>query len=133
LRVRIGAEASGAWQELSRAASEQGGPLALEEMSAERSSEFEALIKYETEQWERYLFPYYKQMLQILQEKIWLAEDCTREQFQKLIVYVELWERCFNETLPGEVIERLGVSEDELKPLYEDLEQTFRSLRAKLT
>ena len=56
----------------------------------------------------------------------------TREQFQKLIVYIELWERALNKTIPGEVVARLGVHEAELQPLYEDLEQTFRNLRAKL-
>ena len=49
-----------------------------------------------------------------------------------MIVYNELWDRALNKTIPGEVVARLNVREVELEPLYEDLEQTFRNLRAKL-
>jgi len=70
---------------------------------------------------------------EIFQEKIWLAEETTRERFQKLTVYVELWERGLNRAIPVEVVAWLNVREAGLLPLYEDLEQTFRNLRAKLT
>jgi hypothetical protein len=51
----------------------------------------------------------------------------------KLIVYVELWERAVNKTIPGEVVARLGVREAELMLQYDDLEQTFDKLRAELS
>jgi hypothetical protein len=133
LRVRIGTEAGGVWQELCAEAREHGGPTALTKLSAERSADFDAITHYENEQWRNELLPSYKQMLQIFREKFWLAENSTREQFQKLIVYIELWERALNKTIPGEVVARLSVREAELVPLYDDLEQTFDKLRAKLS
>jgi hypothetical protein len=133
LRVRVATEAGGVWAELCAEARAQGGAEALKKLTAERSASFNAIVEHENFQWRNELFPCYKQMLQIFREKFWLAESSTREQFQKLIVYIELWDRSLNETIPGEVVARLGVREAELMPLYEDLEQTFRNLRAKIT
>jgi len=50
-----------------------------------------------------------------------------------MTVYVELWERGLNRAIPVEVVAWFNVREAELLLLYEDLEQTFRNLRAKLT
>jgi hypothetical protein len=131
LRARAAAEA--VWEELCHEASERGGPEALQRLSAERSTVFEVIVHDKNDQWKRELLPCYKAMLQIFQEKIWLAEETTRERFQKLTVYVELWERGLNRGIPVEVIAWRNVREAELLPLYEDLELTFRNLRAKLT
>ena len=75
----------------------------------------------------------YKRMLEILREKFWLAEDLTRERFQILVQYVEIYERALNRAISVEVIGWLNVREAELEPLYTDLEQTSRNLRSKLT
>jgi hypothetical protein len=131
--VRGHTAAEGVWAELCHAASERGGREALQRLSAERSAVFEAVVHDKDDQWKKELLPCYKAMLQIFQEKMWLAEETTRERFQKLTVYVELWERGLNRAIPVEVIAWLNVREADLVPLYEDLEQTFRSLRAKLT
>src|SRR5579872_2802813 len=37
--------------------------------------------------WKSELLPFYSEMLQVFREKFWLAEDSTRERFQKLIAY----------------------------------------------
>ena len=132
LRVRVGTEAGVAWAELCREARERGGPEALKNLTAERQPEFDAIIDYENAQWKNELLPCYKKMLEIFREKFWLAENSTREQFQKLIVYIELWERTLGKTIPGDVVARLSVREAELGPLYGDIEQTFQGLRAKL-
>jgi hypothetical protein len=87
----------------------------------------------ESDRWKNELMSCYKEMLEILREKFWLAEDSTRERFQKLIQYVEIWERALNRAIPVEVIGWLNVREAELEPLYRDLEQTSRNLRSKLT
>jgi hypothetical protein len=121
------------WEQLCREAQARGGASALQELRSERSSSFNAIIEYENEQWKSELLPSYNQMLTIFREIFWLAEDSTREQFQKLIVYIELWERVLNKTIPGEVIAKLGVREAELEVLYADLEQTFQHLRRKLS
>jgi hypothetical protein len=72
-------------------------------------------------------------MLKVFREKFWLAEDSTRHEFEKLIVYIELWNRALDRTIPGEVIVQLGVRESELQPLYDDLDRKFRELRGKLS
>jgi hypothetical protein len=131
--VRGHTAAEGVWAELRHAASERGGREALQRLSPGRSAVFEAIVHDKDDQWKKELLPCYKAMLQIFQEKMWLAEETTRERFQKLTVYVELWERGLNRAIPVEVIAWLNVREADLVPLYEDLEQTFRSLRAKLT
>ena len=131
--VRGHTAAEGVWAELCHAAGERGGRDALQRLSAEHSAVFEAVVHDKNDQWKKELLPCYKAMLQIFQEKMWLAEETTRERFQKLTVYVELWERGLNRAIPVEVIAWLNVREADLVPLYEDLEQTFRSLRAKLT
>ena len=133
LRLRVATVSGNVWEDLCSEAQERGGAQALQELTAERSSAFNAIIEYENEQWKSELLPSYKHMLTIFREKFWLAEDSTREQFQKLIVYIELWERTLNRTIPGEVIAKLGVREAELEPLYSDLEQTFQHLRRKLS
>jgi hypothetical protein len=103
---------------------------ALSELRLRMASEF--IVDDKSDRWKNELMPCYKEMLQIFQEKFWLAEDSTRERFQKLIVYIEIWERALNRAIPVEVIAWLNVPEAELAPLYEDLEQTSRDLRAKL-
>jgi hypothetical protein len=90
-------------------------------------------VHYESDRWKNELMSCYKEMLEILREKFWLAEDSTRERFQKLIQYVEIWERALNRAIPVEVIGWLNVRKAELEPLYKDLEQTSRNLRSKLT
>ena len=82
----------------------------------------EFIFRYESDRWKNELMSCYKEMLRIFREKIWLAEDSTRERFQKLNQYVEIWERALNRAIPVEVIAWLNVREAELEPLYEDLE-----------
>jgi hypothetical protein len=131
--LRERAAAQEVWQELYQEVRERGGPQALQRLSVERSTSFQAVVHDKNDQWKKELLPCYKAMLQIFQEKIWLAEETTRERFQKLSVYVELWERGLNRAIPVEVVAWLNVRETDLVPLYEDLEQTFRNLRAQLT
>jgi len=133
LRVRVATVSGAVWQELCADARERGGAQALQELTTARSPAFNAIVEYENEQWKSELLPSYRQMLAIFREKFWLAEGSTREHFQKLIVYIELWERALNGTIPGEVIAELGVREAELDPLYSDLERSFEVLRHKLS
>jgi hypothetical protein len=121
-----------AWDELCHEAEERGGREALHRLNAERSIVLLALARDKDEQWKNEVLPRCKIMLQIFQEKIWLAEENTCALFQKLNVYVELWERGLKRAIPVEVIAWLNVREADIAPLYEDLEQTFQTLRAKL-
>jgi hypothetical protein len=130
--VRRQTAAQGLWDELCHEASERGDREALQRPNAERSTVLRIVARDKDDQWKRELLPCYKAMLQIFQEKIWLAEETTRERFQTLNVYVELWERGLNRAIPAEAIAWLNVREADLVPLYEDLEQTFRNLRSKV-
>jgi hypothetical protein len=131
--MRKHAAAEGVWTELCHEASERGGSGGLQRLSAERSTVVRTIARDKDDQWKKELLPCYKAMLQVFQDKMWLAEETTRERFQKLTTYVELWERGLNRAIPVEVIAWLNVREADLVPLYEDLEQTFRTLRARLT
>jgi hypothetical protein len=130
LRPRIAGEAQMVWEGLCSEAQERGG-AALQQLRAERSAQFTAVI-YENEQLKNELLPAYRQMREIFQEKFWLAQDSTREHFKELIVYIELWDRHLQRTIPGEVIAKLEVREAKLNPLYDDLERTFGDLRGRL-
>ncbi len=133
LRPQVATVAGNVWQELCREARERGGAQALQELTLERSPAFNAIIQYENEQWKNELLPSYEQMLKIFRDNFWLAEISTRDQFGHLIVYIELWNRALNRTIPGEVIAQLGIREAVLNPLYEDIERTFAELRRKLS
>jgi hypothetical protein len=130
--VRRRAATEGVWAELCHEAGERGGPEALQRLGAERSTVVRTIARDKDEQWKKELLPCYRAMLQVFQNKMWLAEETTRERFQKLTTFVELWERGLNRAIPVEVIAWLNVNEADLAPLYKDLEQTFRNLRAKL-
>ena len=131
--LRERAAAQEMWKELYQEARQRGGPEAVQRLNVGRSTGLQATVHDKNDQWKKELLPCYKAMLQLFQEKIWLAEETTRERFQKLTVYVELWERGLNRALPVEVVAWLNVREADLLPLYDDLEQTFRNLRAQLT
>jgi hypothetical protein len=130
--VRRHRAAEGVWAELCQEAGERGGPDVLQRLSAERSTVVRTIARDKDDQWKKELLPCYKAMLQVFQDKMWLAEETTRERFQKLTTFVELWERGLNRAIPVEVIAWLNVREADLVPLYEDLDQTFRNLRAQL-
>lgn len=121
-----------AWDESCREARAQGDQEALQRLNAARSILVRALAREKDEQWKSQVLARYKVMLQIFQEKIWLAEEHTCALFQKLNVYVELWERGLDRAIPVEVIAWLNVREADILPLYEDLEQTFQNLRSKM-
>jgi len=111
LRPRVATVAGNVWTELCNEAQARGGAQALQQLTAERSAAFNAIIEYENEQLKNELLPSYEQMLRIFRENFWLAEDSTRDHFQNLIVYIELWNRALNRTIPGEVIAQLGIRE----------------------
>jgi len=71
-------------------------------------------------------------MVAIFREKLWLAEPDTRAYLPALIEFVDLWDRWLAESVPGEVIEKLGHSEKHLHPFYEHLEKRHDELRSVL-
>lgn len=123
LRVRVQDEAGVVWRELA------GRQRALDR---EKEKKFLGIIEHHNEQRRSILIPHYRKMASALREGFFLAEASKREHLPALIEFVELWERFLDKTIPAEVIGRLDVTEENLKPLYENVENTFLELRQKL-
>ena len=131
LRVRIHDAADVVWREFCEQA-RQVSVEALGQISQTRGPEFTKLIDYENKQLQEELLPAYRQMAKLFRENLWLADPDTREHYQRLIEFIELWDRWLAKSIPGEVIERLGHSEDNLKPFYDHLQRRHDDLRAKI-
>lgn len=93
---------------------------------------YEKIVAYENEQLKTVLIPAYEKMLHTLRDNLYLASDTTKQQLPALVEYVELWHRFHGKTIPGEVLVQLGLTEEKLQPLYDDVERNFASLRQSL-
>lgn len=133
LRGRVATASNAAWVELVEEAKARGGVEEIEKLRRERSPDFHNIIEYENEQLKTELLPAYKQMLEIFRAKFWLAEAQTRVHFNELVVFVELWTRYLNKTIPSEAIVRLNLTEERLAPLYDDLQKRFDDLQQRLS
>ena len=131
LRVRIHDAADAVWRELCEQ-ERRVGIDALSDLSRTRGPKFDRLIEYDNKQLQEELLPTYRQMAKLFRENLWLADPDTREHYQNLIEFIELWDRWLANSIPGEVIKRLGHSEDRLKPFYEHLQQRHDTLRTKI-
>jgi hypothetical protein len=56
----------------------------------------------------------------------------TRAFFPELVEFVELWNRSEQNSLPGEVVQRLGHGEERLNDFYAHLQQKRDELREKV-
>lgn len=131
LRVRINNTAGAVWSELCEEAS-QVGTDALGHLSTSRSPEFEKLIEYDNRRLPAELQPAYRQMREMFRQNLWLLDVDTREYYSRLVEFVEVWDRLLANSIPGEVMERLGHSEENLNPFYRHLEQRHDELRGKI-
>lgn len=131
LRVRIHDTADVVWRELCEQ-KRQISVDALGAFSRTRGPEFKQVIEYDNKQLQEELLPAYRRMAKLFRKQLWLADSDTRDHYQHLTEFIELWDRWLAKSIPGEVIERLGHSEDKLKPFYEHLQQRHDALRAKI-
>lgn len=131
LRVRIQETANTVWQELCHQNQERGID-ALTAFSQSRGEEFKRVIDYDNGKFQGELLPAYRQMAKLFRESFWLAEPETRSHYSNLIEFVEVWERWFAKSIPGEVIAKLGHSEEKLKGFYDHLRNKHDELRTKL-
>jgi hypothetical protein len=131
LRVKVQRAAGDAWQELTTEAG--GGFEGRLRVSPEQRAAFSALLDYDNASLRETLLPAYRQMVTIFREKWSLGEPKTRSHFPALVEFVEVWERHLKGGIPGEALEALGHSEENLKPLYRNLEQTHDRLRDALS
>jgi hypothetical protein len=131
LRVRIHDAADAAWRQLCEEA-RNISVEALGQLSESRGPEFTKLIEYDNKQFQEELMPAYRQMVKLFRENLWLADPDTREHYNRLIEFVELWDRWLAKAIPAEVIEALEHSEERLRPFYDHLQQRHDVLRTRL-
>ncbi len=131
LRLRISRAADSEWRIL--CARYKGQPEELRKLSETRGDQFHKIIDYNNERLKNEDIPVYHMMIEIIRKNMWLAEASTIQHFPVLIEFVDLWDRFLAGTLPGEVVNALGHTEQTLYPFYDDLQQRHDELRVKLS
>jgi hypothetical protein len=58
----------------------------------------------------------YRQLAQLFRESLWLAESETPAHYQKLIEFIDIWDRWIAKSIPAEVLKSLGYSEKVASP-----------------
>jgi hypothetical protein len=129
-RLKLHGIAQKAWQE-------QLGylpnPSDRDAFTKERWPPYEKIFRYSEEQLRNELIPLYRRMLDVFTSKMQYAENSTRQHYENLVEFVELWNRHLYTPLPAEVA--ITADQDESKklyPLYDDVKQNFDSLRKQL-
>lgn len=126
LREELGRHANSAWQKICEEA-----PRPFVD-HAKHFEPFRALIEYDNQQFDRELLPLYENMLSIFTKGYWLANESTRAHYKALTRFVELWRRWKAGSLPIEVLLLTEHSEENLYPLYADIESTLAALREEM-
>ena len=98
----------------------------------ETASALNGLTQFDNEQMKGVLLPMYREIMTIFREKYWLADTEVQEHYGKLVEYVELWQRNFDKTIPGDIVVEMRVEEKKLQVLYDALENRFRRLQRML-
>jgi hypothetical protein len=117
LRLKISNAANGAWRDI--CSSYGGQPVHDHEA---RFAPFKKIIDYENDQLKNELVPMYRQMLAHFTEHYHLADAETPNYYEGFLEFVELWNRWLVDSIPGEVIQRLGHTEEKIKRFYDHLE-----------
>jgi hypothetical protein len=126
LRLKVNNELDKAWRDL---CAKQSKPF----LDSEKYFEpFKKSIEHDNEQLSREIIPLYDEMLQIFQEKYWLATPSSQAWYSAFFTFVEIWHRWLNGTIPGPVVEGLKHSEEPLKPFYQELENKLGELQKEL-
>jgi hypothetical protein len=84
------------------------------------------------EQWKNEILPLYKKMLEKFTSEMWLAEPSTRSHYGELSNFVERWKRADALTDAAEVAWKIDLTDENVKPLYADLENHFIRLQKLL-
>lgn len=136
LRVRITSSADREWQELCRRCDDideiRGRQECHERLQKERWPEFEAIVEHDNKQFERYMMPAYRKMVEIFRDNMWLADNETRDYFGLLIEFVEIWERYLARALPYEVLTDISHSESRLQEFYSHLQAKHDEIKLML-
>jgi hypothetical protein len=132
LRLKISGAAGAAWQELIGNARRGGAVEQIQELREASFPMFEEIVKYNNRQFAEEIMPSYRMMVRRFAEKMHFAEVSTVGYLEELIDFVEIWNRWLAESLPSEVVARLGHSEKKLYPFYRDVASHFVALQAEV-
>ena len=132
LRLKISDAAAAEWHHLIGDAQQAGGRDMTLEVRKANFPVFEEIIKHNNRQFAEEIMPLYRKMVQCFLDKMQFAEVSTLGYLEELIVFVEIWNRWLADSIPGEVVERLGHSEEKLFPFYQDVASNFSALQAKV-
>jgi hypothetical protein len=127
LRLRVSGVANEAWHEICKSYGD-----AVMHDHEERFKPFKHIIEYDNDQFERELMPLYRQILELFTDKYWLATKETRGFYEQYLEFVEIWERYLGAAIPGEVIKKLGHSEETVKPFYDHIENKLQQLQEEV-
>ncbi len=128
----IVAKASDEWWNEAFKISAQVGTTLGQKYSDETQKGLDGQIEYDNKQLEYKILPGYRELVEIFKNNYYLAEEETKKFFPILVKFVELWERFLSKTHPRQVINKIDLSEKELMPFYQHLENKLESLREKL-
>jgi hypothetical protein len=132
LRVKSSGAHGAAWAELLAGPRATGDPELLKKTVEEKWPAFEEAQKYSEREWVQDIVPLYRKMVDLFTEKMWLAEPSTRQHFQTLVEFVEIWNRYLGGGIAPEALATLGHDENKVKPLYEDVAEHVESLTRKI-
>lgn len=132
LRCRIEGASEEEWQKICSSLIGAAPNIIKENLDIHRSK-FAKITEYNNEALRTTFMPAYRRMLTVFRERLWLAEPDARQYLGQLVEYVDIWERFLSESIPGEVIQAIGHSEEKLLPFYQYVEQTVDQLRTELS
>lgn len=129
VREKVSSAANEAWKDLCAPFSVAKQPM---HNHAEQYAPYGKIIEYDNKQLREELMPLYRKILDLFTEKYWLADEDTRVYYQDFLEFVEIWERYLAEALPGDVILKLGHTEENVLPFYEHVERKLSALQKEI-
>lgn len=120
------------WQKVCKCGQNIKDGVAATKFYEKEGEKITSQIEYENKQLTEKIIPAYRKMVDIFKNNYWLAEEQTKEYFPNLVKFIETWERFLSRTHPIEVIKNISVSENELLPFYDNIEEIHKFLRGKL-
>ena len=127
-RHAVGKISKGILQKQLAAARKREDPAVLEQQLEYQTASIKKSIDYDNHQLREQLLPWYEEMLRVYREKMWLARPETRQQFEELVRFVDLWKRFLASAIEPGVLDEIEHGEERLKPLYDHIEEVHGNL-----
>ena len=127
LRLKVSNAAKAAWEDICQSY----GDRPMEDHES-RFAPFKRITDYDNEQLRAELVPKYQEILDLFTDRYHLAAEDTRAFYQEFLEFVEIWNRWLAQSLPAEVLDKLGHTEERVLPFYEHLESKMRELQEEI-